>query len=914
MRKLTIITSTIALFFGFTISLYSQLPADFPGITTVKTGETASGYTFLTVSADVEEIGYYIMMIDDDGVPFKHKKLEGDYSYDFKVQPSGLLSYAQFLSHHSYTGGGNCIHMVMDENMEVVDSLQLKNGYIAEAHDFQLLPNGHYMAFGYYLTQFDLSDLVDGGYPNAYVSGGIVQELDQEKNVVWQWRSWDHYDVEDHIFGRRSARQTVSAFHLNTINLDHDGHMLLATPSWSRKINRQTGEVMWTLGGDTNEFSFVGVDSTEGSGDVTGHTFHRLENGNILIYDNGPRTGSGTSEAHEYSLDEENLIATKIKTFTPSDDIAAWHRGSAQRLPNGNTMVGWGGASGDPIPTATEYDADGNIVFEAFFDNPEVESYRAVRHLFPSTAKYEASFDEIAEGSYAFSQGDSLDIGITIDVDDLVSVGYSELIVKTFDYSPQFPNFEGRSPMVMPQRVEVSETSLNFIEGTIGFHADTFGIEDPENITIYFRSEDSEDGVFTALSTTYNSVTKMIEAEFDGFGQFIFTYPDFEHLQIVPVPRVPEDGEMVNYQHPLHIEWSQEGFHNSFDLQVATDDGFSELVVDETGLKSTVYTIDELPSNEALFWRVRMTNESGTTDWSEVFSLTTTAPYIELTAPNGNLIWDRGLDYFIEWESNFDEPVIIELYKDNVFHSRIDSVENINGYQWTIPVETDSACNYAIHLRSSLNAAVQDMSDTTFAINATPCTDVEVAMIEVLSPNGGEIFDRNDDIEISWDNTTGEAVTVELMKDGTSVATLFSGVSENNVSWTVGEDIDNATGYTIKITGEGSIASSDEGNDAFELTGEIIGINLEMFEKGFMVYPNPASDRIIIECELASDADVYITLLDMSGRTQKQIDAPGTATGRQTFDIGLDSLDEGIYVVRIRTDEYTAVRSIQVIK
>lgn len=465
-NKINIFLATIVLFISN--GLYGQLPDDFPAITTNKTGDTGFGYLLLTVSADVEGVGYYVMIIDDDGVPFKYKKLKNDFAYDFKIQPNGLLSYAQFLSHFSYTGGGDCIHMVMDEDMVTVDSFQLGNGYIAESHDFQLLPNGHVLAFGYYLTQMDLSDLVVGGNPNALVSGGVVQELDQDKNVVWQWRSWDHYDEATYDFGNNAAGEIVSRFHLNTINLDTDGNMFLATPRWTKKINRQTGETMWHLGGDENEFSFIGVDSIEGVGDLTGHSFHRLKNGNVLIYDNAPRRGTGTSEAHEYRIDEENKIAEKIRTFTPDEIIKGTSRGSAQRLPNGNTLVGWGGAGGDVIPTCTEFDSLGNTLLEVFFDNPEIGSYRAFRFPFPAVHKYEATVEEVSNGSsYDFLQGDTLDMGIRIKLTDIISIGYNELTVKTYDYAPQFPRFNERAPMVLPQNVVMSEYSLNYIDGEI---------------------------------------------------------------------------------------------------------------------------------------------------------------------------------------------------------------------------------------------------------------------------------------------------------------------------------------------------------------------------------------------------------------------------------------------------------------
>jgi hypothetical protein len=73
---------------------------------------------------------------------------------------------------------------------------------------------------------------------------------------------------------------------VNNINLDIDGHIIAGTPDEIRKINRQTGDVMWTLGGGANEFTFV-------DGDVShfgGHGTYRLKNGNFLMYNNAVGT------------------------------------------------------------------------------------------------------------------------------------------------------------------------------------------------------------------------------------------------------------------------------------------------------------------------------------------------------------------------------------------------------------------------------------------------------------------------------------------------------------------------------------------------------------------------------------------------------------------------------------------------
>ena len=93
MKRCNLLNISTILIFAFCLTeAFSQLPDDFPAISVTKSGETAPGYLFLTVSADVEGTGYYILMIDDEGNPFKYKKLDHDYSYDFKVQPNGLLS------------------------------------------------------------------------------------------------------------------------------------------------------------------------------------------------------------------------------------------------------------------------------------------------------------------------------------------------------------------------------------------------------------------------------------------------------------------------------------------------------------------------------------------------------------------------------------------------------------------------------------------------------------------------------------------------------------------------------------------------------------------------------------------------------------------------------------------------------
>ena len=667
------------------------VPTDFPNIIVEQNGEVASGYLFLSVSADEEGVGYYLMVVDNEGNPVMYRKLADDYAYDFKMQPNGMLSYAQFISHHSYTGGGNCYHVLLDQEMNVMDSIQMKNGYIAEAHDFQLLPNGHVLMIGYYMTQVDLSERVDGGYPDAKVSGGIIQELDDDGKVIFQWRSWDHFDIEAYNFGGRANQQEVSAFHLNTINLDVDGNILLATPSWVKKISRQTGEILWTLGGKENAYSFVGVDSLAGADQVTGHAFHHLENGNYLVYNNGGRMyEQSTSSVHEFRLDQANMIAEHVWSYYPESDIPAWHRGNAQRLSNGNTLIGWGGASGAPIPICTEVDSTGMVVQEVSISNNRVESYRAFR---------------FSLGIKPFAIDSVL---------NRVTTAYYHL-------APLNPRFVGKDPLILPAYLMVCANNEAF-KGAFFIDASQFQIPDPSIVTIYSREAGAND-FFQPLTTDFEPAEGVFSAELSinlsDSIELIFGYPDIESLAITPTCRNPENLSKIHREVPIKLEWSPEGFFTRFALQIAADSIFESLLFESDSIMSTVFEYLP-PANMTYYWRVR-TYSDGYHDqlessWSDPCSFTVTNGYLKLLLPNGNEKWLQDESYFIQWEDNTEEDLTIELYYNHQLVDRLAVTESDGAWKWRVPESLEPGCLYEIKIYSSEHLELKDESSGYFSI------------------------------------------------------------------------------------------------------------------------------------------------------------------------------------------------------
>lgn len=738
----------------------AQLPPDFPGltVTTCDANAVADGYIFLEITDSSTNGGYYLIILRNDGSPVWYQSVS-NYTYDFKVLPNGYLHYANIYHTHSWTGGGDCIHEVLDAGYNPAESIRAGNGYVADAHEFQLLPNGHVLLNGYYKTQMDVSQYVVGGYPNALVAGAIIQELDAGRNVVFQWRSWDHFTIPTYFpptaYTNSAAKNPViDAFHLNTVVMDTDGNLLISNfgmDVW--KISRQTGQIMWHLGGPANQFSFVGVNPLQALGHFSGHTLSRLENGNILIYCNADQQATRSSKVYEYKLDETNKVATLMWTYAPPTNYYAWHYGSAQRLPNGNTFIGWGGANIMPgiggatnqwIPACTEVTPGGTVVFEMRFDDPKMASYRAYRFVYPPASQVLVSsvFEAANGNTYDF---DGTGISMTV-IEG--GGGYTEVTAIRAPYAPVNPQFQGKAPRVLPARVSLTSWGIYQLDAELGFDTVSFGFADPANLTVYYRAQTGQ-GVFLPQPTAYNPFTQELIvamtmfSPYDDLGEFIFCYPDladvayppilaavenYRGLQpyevVGPLPAAPGTDYSVNQRLPICLAWSPKGLAASYHLQVATNADFSDPVVDVPDQTRAFYVWSNAAPGTAYYYRVNTSNDGGTSGWSDG-AFHTVAPRIALTVPNGGEAWQRGLKYFIQWEDNIAEDVVIDLYQSGVFLKSLATNASTGAYKWQAGLDLLPGDDYSIKIRSATDGGLFDRSDLSFSIDVPKITRIQ---------------------------------------------------------------------------------------------------------------------------------------------------------------------------------------------
>ncbi len=335
-------------------------PDSLPAFTIYNSGQTANGYLFISNFGN-GFLNSILMMLENSGAPHFARTLQFR-AFDFKKQNENLLTYY-------YEIGAKFFGL--NSSYSIVDSFFCGNGYSTNFHELTVTPDGGAYVMNYDPQYVDMSLIVPGGKTNALVTGLIIQKINAQKNVVFQWRSWDHFQITDATHENLTA-SSIDYVHGNAIEVDFDNNIIISCRHMDEitKINSTTGNIIWRLGGKNNQFFFHN-DTIRFSYQ---HSSRRVPNGNLILFDNGNYHTPQFSRAIEYELDENEKTATLVWEYRHTPTIYSSAMGNVQRLSNGNTLIGWGTAS----TTLTEVTPNGNIAYELSLPYGQY-SYRAFR-------------------------------------------------------------------------------------------------------------------------------------------------------------------------------------------------------------------------------------------------------------------------------------------------------------------------------------------------------------------------------------------------------------------------------------------------------------------------------------------------------------------------------------------------------
>ena len=148
----------------------------------------------------------------------------------------------------------------MDSLCHVVDSFYCQNGYSTNFHELQVLPNGHSFLLSYDPQIINMDTVKHGGDTAAVVYGSVIQEINEDKVVIWQWRTWDHYKITDADSSFVDFYQhTVEYSHINSIDVVDNDRIIFSVKNFNEitEVDRNTGKIIWRMGGYNNQFSFT---------------------------------------------------------------------------------------------------------------------------------------------------------------------------------------------------------------------------------------------------------------------------------------------------------------------------------------------------------------------------------------------------------------------------------------------------------------------------------------------------------------------------------------------------------------------------------------------------------------------------------------------------------------------------------
>ena len=361
---------------------------------TEKARDTAPGYIFVAPQAgDAGQGGSLI--VDDRGQVVWFRPLPSSHgrAMNLKVQSYRGRPVLTWIE----TVPGE--YVIFDGSYHEIARVRAGNGYSGDHHEFLISPQDTALITIYNAVLQSLSSF--GGPKDGVAVQGLVQELDIETGeVIFEWRSLEHVGLDETYAkpGEDADYPGIDYFHINSIDVDHDGNLLVSARETFAvyKIDRNTGEVIWRLGGKKSDFEMG-----PGTRFSYQHDARRMPDGNISVFDNGTTVfHNGFPKAVEESraiilkLDERKMPASLVREYTHGQHADA--AGNVQVLPNGDVFVGWGRAL-----YSSEFSPDGKLLFDASLPSGN-RSYRAFRSLWsghptdrPAAVAERASEDEV---------------------------------------------------------------------------------------------------------------------------------------------------------------------------------------------------------------------------------------------------------------------------------------------------------------------------------------------------------------------------------------------------------------------------------------------------------------------------------------------------------------------------------------
>ncbi len=381
----------------------------------------------------------------------------------------------------------------------------------------------------------------------------------------------------------------------------------------------------------------------------------------------------------------------------------------------------------------------------------------------------------------------------------------------------------------------------------------------------------------------------------------------------------PNGGEMWNIGDVDTIRWTATDniTVDTVSLWYSTNNGSSWINIAHGLANSQVYawTVPPTPSTQCLVRAVAYDRfPNAAEDVSDaVFTIRDAVlPVVTVHYPNGGEEFSPGEIDTVRWlaTDNIGLDSVALLFSPDSGQNwtyLVSPPVSDTMYEWTVPYVHSDRCLIKAEAFDMSNNGVEDVSDSVFRI-----IDTGMPFVEVLVPNGGEVWYWDEVRAIQWlsmDNVGIDSANIHLSLDGGATFPVFvAHIAGNDSSfdWTIPE----TTSYECLIR----VTSYDvAGNSVYDVSDSLfiigqVGIAQDgSIPRYFAVYgpsPNPWTDKFCLRLQLPQRQYVKIFVYDASGRLTGKIADKLLEAGYYRFDWNGNGLSAGIYFVTIETGEY----------
>ncbi len=311
----------------------------------------------------------------------------------------------------------------------------------------------------------------------------------------------------------------------------------------------------------------------------------------------------------------------------------------------------------------------------------------------------------------------------------------------------------------------------------------------------------------------------------------------------------PIDGA-GNLRLPFTLEWETHPNAESYNIQIALNSSFNNIIIDET-VESTTFSIKDgtygISYGNTYYWRVKPVNQCAEGTFSTAYRFTV-------------------LDIDCEQDFNMTAVTIPSVANTNPITSTISSTRTLNISRMRVYVD----------------------------IAHTKISDLEIKIIgpnndEVILNQSGTCNGDYQNIQVTYDDFSNNFVDCNETPPAISgdvkpyeLLSTFNGVNTQG-DWTLSiSDPEDDNGGTLNLW-------------AIDFCEEILNTDDDSLQD-FRIWPNPSNGQINLE--LISDNTINVKLIDMSGREiyNKIFHNEGEIFKRH---ISIGNLKKGIYLIQV---------------